>query len=63
MLTFTAELIVDFVCACAGGALVWHYKERFQTWWRGAEATAANLKADAAALEAKLAAAKAAVKS
>jgi hypothetical protein len=59
-----------FAGGCMGGALIWHFKEffvsagrRFVSWFRGAQYMAAKAQADVAVLEAKLAAAKAAVKS
>lgn len=61
MLTTFGEIIGGFLCGCAGGALVWHFKTPFQTWWHGAEATAVKLKADAAAIDAKVQVIKAAI--
>ena len=52
--------VVDIVWFAAGGAAVWFGKDKLLAWYKGAEAFAARLKADAAALEAKAAAIKAA---
>lgn len=54
--------LIDIPVFIAGGALVWLEKDRFLAWYQGAEAFAVKLKADAAALEAKASAVKAAVK-
>jgi hypothetical protein len=53
--------LIDISVFIAGGALVWFEKDRFLAWYHGAEAFAAKLKADAAGLEAKAAAVKAAI--
>jgi hypothetical protein len=55
--------MIDLVYLCAGGAIVWLYKDKFLAWWGGAEAFAVKLKAEAAAIEAKISTIKAAVKS
>lgn len=69
MLTFFGECVAGFLCGCAGGAIVWHYKDKlvaigrkFVSLFKGAQYLAQKAQADAVALEAKLAAAKAAIK-
>lgn len=56
------DIPVFFFGGCFGGALVWHFKTWFSSFWTSAEAIAAKLKAEAAAIETKAAAVKAAVK-
>lgn len=48
-----ADLFAASIGGLAGGALVWHFKERFVSWWHGAQTYAQMLKAEAAAIEAK----------
>lgn len=55
--------MIDVAWFAAGGALVWFYKDRLLAWYKGAEHFAQDLKAKAAALEAKAQAVKDAVKS
>lgn len=55
------DLTVFFVGGCFGGALVWHFKTFFVTFSHGAEVALKDMKAEVAALEAKIAAAKAAL--
>lgn len=66
----SADFFAAFIGGLAGGALVWHFKDffvsagrKFVSWFKGAQYLAAKAQADAVALEAKLAAAKAAIKS
>ena len=59
MLTSFGEAIFGFVCGCVGGALVWHFKPFFQTFWRAAPAAVAALEAEYAALAQAIAALKA----
>lgn len=61
MFTFTAELIVDLLFMCAGLFLGVKYNTWLKSFWTDAQTLANNLKADAAAIEAKVVAAKAAV--
>ncbi|WP_315731692.1 MULTISPECIES: hypothetical protein [unclassified Bradyrhizobium] len=56
-----ADLFAASIGGLAGGALVWHFKEKFVSWWHGAETYVQMLKAEAAAIEAKAAALKAVV--
>jgi hypothetical protein len=58
-----ADLFAASIGGLVGGALVWHFKDKFVSWWHGAETFAQMLKAEAAAIEAKAAALKAVVKS
>jgi hypothetical protein len=53
--------LIDIVVFLAGGALVWFCKDKLLAWYKGTEHFAQDLKAKAATLEAKAAAAKAAV--
>lgn len=46
----------------AGGAIVWFFKDKLLAWYKGAEHFAQDLKAKAAALDAKAQAIKNAVK-
>lgn len=59
MFVFTA--MGDIAVFVAGGALVWFYKDKLLAWYKGAEHFAQDLKAKAAAIEAKAAAVKSAV--
>jgi hypothetical protein len=45
-----------------GGWLVWRFKDRFVNWYHGGEAFAKKLEAQAAALQAKASAVRAAIK-
>ena len=56
------DIPVFFFGGCFGGAIVWHFKASMQNWWHGGEAFAKKLEAQAAALSAKAAAVRAAVK-
>ena len=56
------DTIVFFVGGGVGGALCWHFKPFFQTFWRSAESKLKTLEADAAALQSKINAVKAVVK-
>jgi len=58
---FALTFIGDIAVFIAGGALVWFYKDKLLAWYKGAEHFAQDLKAKAAALEAKAAAVKSAV--
>ena len=61
MLTVFGEFILSLIALGAGVFLGIKYGQKLQAWWYGAEAFAAKLKADAAKLEAKAQAVKAAV--
>jgi hypothetical protein len=56
------DTTVFLLGGCFGGALVWHFKTWFITFAQGAEAALVKAKAEVASLEAKISAAKAAVK-
>lgn len=56
------DLTVFVVGLVGGGALVWHFKPFFQTFWRSAQSKIAALEADAKALQTKADAVKAAIK-
>lgn len=46
------DIFVFIAGGVGGGALVWHYKDRFVSWYKGATAFAADLEAKAAAIKA-----------
>jgi len=46
------DILVFLVGGMFGGALVWHFKTWFQSFWRSSSAIAADLEAKAAALKA-----------
>jgi hypothetical protein len=56
-----AFALIDIAWFAAGGALVWYGKDRLVQYWKGAEKFAQDMKAKAAALEAKANAVKVAV--
>ena len=68
MLGSGADWFAFSIGGFVGGAIVWHFQpwfvavgRKFVSWFKGAEYMASVAKADVAALEAKLTAAKAAV--
>jgi hypothetical protein len=46
------DYFVFLLGGLVGGALVWHFKTWFQSFWRSSSAIAADLEAKAAALKA-----------
>lgn len=67
----SADFFAAFIGGLAGGALVWHFKDNFfvpagrkiVSWFKGAQYLVAKAQEDLAKLEAKISAAKAAIKS
>jgi hypothetical protein len=56
------DIFVFIAGGVGGGALVWHYKDKFIAWYHGGEAFAKKLEAQAAALQAKANSVRAAIK-